>query len=163
EEAEGVVVRILAGTSGWSFKEWKGTFYPKGHPDGEMLSYYASRFPTVEINNTFYRMPKESVLLEWAEQVPPTFRFAVKASQRITHRARLVDVESDVEYFLRIVSALGERRGPSLFQLPPNLKKDIARLRIFLDLIPKRWQATIEFRHASWFDEEVFQALRDHD
>jgi uncharacterized protein YecE (DUF72 family) len=156
-------MRILAGTSGWSFKEWKGSFYPKGLADDAMLSYYASRFPAVEINNTFYRMPKEKVLLDWADQVPPTFRFAVKATQRITHKSRLVDAGSDLEYFLRVSSSLGERRGPTLFQLPPNLKKDLPRLEAFLALIPKRWQATFEFRHPTWFDDAVYDALRRHD
>src|SRR5262245_49764406 len=113
-------MQILAGTSGWSFKEWKGSFYPAGQGDDAMLGYYSSRFPTVEINNTFYRMPKEKTMLEWADQVPPSFRFGIKASQRITHNKRLNDVANDVEYFTRICSALGERRGPSLFQLPPN-------------------------------------------
>ena len=156
-------MRILAGTSGWSFKEWKGPFYPKGHPDDEMLSYYASRFPTVEVNNTFYRMPKEKTMLEWAEQVPPSFRFSIKASQRITHRARLNDVASEVEYFTRICNALGDRRGPSLFQLPPNLKKDLPRLAAFLQTLPRRWQTTIEFRHPSWWDDAVYTALRSAD
>ncbi len=156
-------MRILAGTSGWSFKEWKGSFYPKGLPDDGMLAHYASRFPTVEVNNTFYRMPKEQVMLGWAEQVPPSFRFAVKASQRITHKNRLVDSASDLEYFTRICSALGERRGPSLFQLPPNLKKDLPRLEAFLQLIPRRWQAAFEFRHPTWFDDSVYEALKTHD
>ena len=156
-------MRILAGTSGWSFKEWKGSFYPAGQPDDGMLAYYASRFPTVEVNNTFYRMPKEKTMLEWAEQVPASFRFAIKASQRITHKSRLVDVASDVEYFTRICSVLGERRGPSLFQLPPNLKKDLPRLEAFLQVLPRRWQAAVEFRHPTWFDDAVYQALRDHD
>jgi uncharacterized protein YecE (DUF72 family) len=156
-------MRILAGTSGWSFKEWKGSFYPKGHPDDGMLSYYASRFPTVEVNNTFYRMPKEKTMLEWAEQVPPSFRFAIKASQRITHRARLKDVANDVEYFTRICNALGDRRGPSLFQLPPNLKKDLPRLEAFLQTLPRRWQTTIEFRHPSWWDDAVYAALKNFD
>jgi uncharacterized protein YecE (DUF72 family) len=156
-------MHLRAGTSGWSFKEWKGSFYPKELPDTGMLGYYASKYPTVEINNTFYRMPKEQVLIDWAAQVPDGFRFAVKASQRITHKARLVDVGGDVEYFLRVCSALGQRRGPSLFQLPPNLKKDLPRLTAFLAHIPRRWQATVEFRHASWFDDEVFDALRQHD
>lgn len=156
-------MRILAGTSGWSFKEWKGAFYPKGLPDDEMLAFYASRFPTVEVNNTFYRMPKEKTMLEWAAQVPPNFRFSVKASQRITHRARLNDVASEVEYFTRICNALGDRRGPSLFQLPPNLKKDLPRLEAFLQTLPRRWQTTIEFRHPSWWDDAVYTALRSAD
>jgi uncharacterized protein YecE (DUF72 family) len=154
---------ILAGTSGWSFKEWKGSFYPKGLPDDGMLSYYAGKFPTVEINNTFYRMPKESVLLDWAAKVPPEFRFAIKASQRITHHGRLKDVASEVEYFTRITSVLGERRGPTLFQLPPNLKKDLPRLVDFLEVLPRGWRSTFEFRHSSWFDDDVYQALRAKD
>jgi uncharacterized protein YecE (DUF72 family) len=153
-------MQVLAGTSGWSFKEWKGLFYPKGLPDDEQLSYYAGRFSTVEINNTFYRMPKESVLLDWASKVPPSFRFAIKASQRITHHGRLKDVASEVEYFTRMVNVLEERRGPTLFQLPPNLKKDLPRLTDFLDVLPRRWRSAFEFRHASWFDDEVYDALR---
>ncbi len=156
-------MKTLAGTSGWSFKEWKGTFYPSDLPDAGMLGYYSSKFPAVEVNNTFYRMPKESVLLDWARQVPESFRFAVKASMRITHKGRLLDVASEMEYFLRVCSALGERRGPSLFQLPPNMKKDLPRLVEFLKLIPKRWQATFEFRHPTWFDDAVYDALRQHD
>ena len=156
-------MNILAGTSGWSFKEWKGSFYPKDLPDAEMLTYYSSRFPTVEINNTFYRMPKETVLLEWASRVPASFRFAVKASQRITHKNRLADSAQDMEYFLRVCSALGDRRGPTLFQLPPAMKKDVPRLEAFLELIPRRWRATFEFRHPTWFDDQVYDALRRHD
>ncbi len=156
-------MKLYPGTSGWSFKEWKGVFYPDGTKDDGMLAYYASRFPTVEVNNTFYRMPKEQVLLDWAAQVPEEFRFAVKASQRITHHARLVDAADNVEYFLRVTSALGERRGPSLFQLPPNMKLDLPRLETFLELIPRRWRAAFEFRHPTWFVEPVYAALRRHD
>jgi uncharacterized protein YecE (DUF72 family) len=151
---------ILAGTSGWSFKEWKGGFYPKGLPDDGMLGYYAGKFPTVEINNTFYRMPKETVLLDWASKVPPTFRFAIKASQRITHHGRLKDVADEVAYFTRITSVLGDLRGPTLFQLPPNLKKDVPRLAEFLGVLPRGWRSAFEFRHLSWFDEEVYDTLR---
>lgn len=158
-------MRILAGTSGWSFKEWKGSFYPKELPDDGMLSFYAGKFPTVEINNTFYRMPRESVLLDWASKVPPEFRFAIKASQRITHHGRLkaAEVADSVAYLTRVTSELGERRGPTLFQLPPNLKKDLPRLAEFLEILPRRWRAAFEFRHASWFDEEVYAALRAKD
>jgi uncharacterized protein YecE (DUF72 family) len=152
-------MRMLAGTSGWSFKEWKGSFYPKGLAQEEELGYYAGKFPTVEINNTFYRMPKESVLMDWAANVPPTFRFAIKASQRITHYGRLKDVSDSVEYLTRMMSVLEERRGPTLFQLPPNLKKDVSRLRDFLDVLPRRWQSAFEFRHESWFDDEVYEVL----
>jgi uncharacterized protein YecE (DUF72 family) len=154
---------ILAGTSGWSFKEWKGSFYPKDLPDDGQLSFYAGRFPTVEINNTFYRMPRESVLMDWAAKVPASFRFAIKASQRITHHGRLKDVASEVEYFTRIVTVLEERRGPTLFQLPPNLKKDLPRLTDFLEVLPRRWRSAFEFRHASWFDDEVYAALQSRD
>ena len=156
-------MRILAGTSGWSFKEWKGSFYPKDLPDDGMLGFYAGRFPTVEINNTFYRMPKESVLLDWASKVPPEFRFAIKASQRITHHGRLKDVADSLEYFTRVTSSLGEQRGPTLFQLPPNLKKDLPRLAEFLAILPRGWRSAFEFRHSSWFDDDVYQALREKD
>ena len=156
-------MRILAGTSGWSFKEWKGTFYPKDLPDDGMLGFYAGRFPTVEINNTFYRMPRESVLLDWVARVPPGFRFAIKASQRITHHGRLKDVSDSLEYFTRVTSALGEQRGPTLFQLPPNLKKDLPRLKEFLAILPRGWRSAFEFRHSSWFEDDVYEALRARD
>src|SRR5439155_7683924 len=156
-------MRVLTGTSGYAFKEWKGEFYPKDLPDGEMLRFYAGRFPAVEINNTFYRMPKEQVLLDWSSQVPDDFCFALKASQRITHHHRLKEVEDLMEYFLRVSSALGEKRGPTLFQLPPNMRKDLPRLVDFLELIPKRWRAAIEFRHASWFEDDVYEALKAKD
>jgi uncharacterized protein YecE (DUF72 family) len=125
-----------------------------------MLGYYASRLPAVEINNTFYRMPRESVLLGWAEQVPATFRFALKASQRITHHDRLQNAEGNLSYFLRVASSLGDRLGPTLFQLPPNLKQDLTRLQGFLALLPRRWRAAFEFRHPSWFTEDTYAALR---
>jgi uncharacterized protein YecE (DUF72 family) len=157
-------VKLLAGTSGYSFKEWKGPFYPADLKDDGMLGFYSSRFPTVEINNTFYRLPKETVLLEWAAQVPEQFTFAVKASQRITHYARLKEESADlVDYLLKTTSALGSRLGPILFQLPPNLKKDVNRLRGFLGLLPSDRRYVFEFRHESWFDDEVFTALRERD
>lgn len=155
-------MRVLTGTSGFSYKEWKGSFYPDDLSADRMLSFYASRFPAVEINATFYRMPTETQLLDWAGQVPETFTFVLKASQRITHQKRLANVAEEVGYFLKTATVLGTRLGPTLFQLPPNLKKDVERLRTFLALVPKRWQAALEFRHPSWFDEDVFNALRDH-
>jgi uncharacterized protein YecE (DUF72 family) len=106
-------------------------------------------------------MPRENVLHDWASKVPETFRFAIKASQRITHYGRLKEVEDSVSYFTRVTSELGERRGPTLFQLPPNFKKDVPRLAAFLELLPKRWPAALEFRHESWFEEETYAALRD--
>jgi uncharacterized protein YecE (DUF72 family) len=153
-------MRILVGTSGWSYKEWKGSFYPPKLPADEMLRFYASRFVTVEVNNSFYRMPTERVLMGWAEQVPPEFRFVLKASRRVTHNNRLTDPDGSLGYFLRAVTPLGERMGPTLFQLPPTFRKDVNRLRDFLALLPKRWPAAVEFRHPSWFDDEIYDLLR---
>lgn len=128
-----------------------------------MLRHYATRFPTVEINNSFYRIPKEKVLLEWAEQVPAGFRFVLKASRRITHIHRLTDEDGSLGYFLRMTNVLGEKLGPTLFQCPPALRKDIDRLRAFLARVPLTWRAAVEFRHQSWFDDEVYDALRSHE
>ena len=157
-------MRLLAGTSGYAFKEWKGSFYPADCKDDAMLGLYASQFPAVEINNTFYRLPKEQVLLDWAAQVPDPFTFAIKASQRITHYARLKpECLSAVEFLMKNTSLLGSRLGPILFQLPPNLKKDFDRLRVFLDTLPLDRRFTIEFRHESWFGDDVFDVLRERD
>ena len=157
-------MRLLAGTSGYAFKEWKGSFYPKDCKDDAMLGLYAAQFGAVEINNTFYRLPKEHVLLDWAAQVPEPFTFAIKASQRITHYARLKPESlSAVEFLMKNTSALGSRLGPILFQLPPNLKKDFDRLRVFLDTLPLDRRFTIEFRHESWFGDDIFDALRARD
>lgn len=154
-------MRVLAGTSGYSYKEWKGSFYPEDLTASEMLHHYASRLPAVEINNTFYRMPQPKVLAAWAEQVPDGFAFALKASQQITHRKRLREAGDAVSYFLQTASTLGDRLGPILYQLPPNLKKDLSRLTDFLSLLPPRSRSAFEFRHASWFDDEVFGALKE--
>jgi len=157
-------MKLNAGTSGYAFKEWKGSFYPQDLKDDAMLGYYASKFPTVEINNTFYRLPREHVLQDWASQVPDPFTFSIKASQRITHHARLKpECASAVEFLLKNTSALAGRLGPILFQLPPNLKKDVPRLRAFLETLPADRRYTIEFRHESWFDDETFDALRERD
>jgi uncharacterized protein YecE (DUF72 family) len=156
-------MRILVGTSGWAYKEWKGSFYPSDLPADGMLRHYASRLPTVEINNSFYRIPRERVLLDWAEQVPAEFRFVLKASRRITHINRLTDEDGSLAYFLRTINVLGDKLGPTLFQCPPSLRKDLGRLRDFLALVPRTWRAALEFRHASWFDDEVYEALRSHD
>jgi uncharacterized protein YecE (DUF72 family) len=151
------------GTSGWSYKEWKGSFYPPQIPADEMLPYYAARFSTVEVNNSFYRIPSDRVLASWAGQVPSEFRFVMKASRRITHNGRLKDEDGSLEYFLKAVNPLGERLGPTFFQLPPTFKKDAGRLQAFLSRLPRRWPAAMEFRHQSWFDDEVYQLLRDRD
>jgi uncharacterized protein YecE (DUF72 family) len=152
---------LYVGTSGYSYKEWKGTFYPDDLPDKQMLRYYGERFRSVEINNTFYRMPTASVLEAWAKEVPADFKFVLKASQRITHHQRLKDADDSVSYLLKVAGALKERLGPLLFQLPPFLKKDAPRLREFLALLPSDRRAAFEFRHQSWFDDEVFGLLRD--
>ncbi len=154
-------MEIRVGMSGYAYKEWKGPFYPEDLKAEDMLGYYATQFSTVEINNTFYRMPSEKVILNWAAQVPDGFTFVLKASRRITHMGRLKDVEEPLQYVLRSASVLGEKLGPTLFQLPPNMKKDLERLRAFLALLPRRWRAAFEFRHESWFDEEVYDALRE--
>ena len=156
-------VRLFAGASGFAYKPWKGPFYPVDLPDTEMLAYYAARLPAVEINNTFYRLPKSKLLEDWAAQTPDGFRFVLKASRRITHMQRLKDVGELVEYLFTTAGALGPKLGPFLFQLPPHLKKDVDRLRTFLDLVPPDRRVALEFRHASWFDDDVFEALRAHD
>jgi uncharacterized protein YecE (DUF72 family) len=157
-------MKLLAGTSGYSFKEWKGSFYPEDIKADGMLGFYSTKFPTIEINNTFYRLPKEHVLLEWASQVPEQFAFAIKASQRITHHARLkAESESALQFLLKNTMSLGEKLGPILFQLPPNLKKDLPRLQNFLGYVPADRKVTFEFRHESWWDEDVFTVLRDRD
>ncbi len=154
-------MKLYTGTSGFAYKEWKGAFYPEDLRDDDMLSYYASQFRSCEINNTFYRMPAEKTLRQWTEQVPAEFRFVLKAPQRITHFTRLKEESKDpLEYFLKTSSVLGEQRGPLLFQLPPNMKLDLPRLQNFLSWLPEGVRAAFEFRHASWFDDGVFDALR---
>jgi len=154
--------RLLAGASGYSFKEWKGNFYPEKIKPEEMLAFYAERLPTVEINNTFYRMPKVAVLETWAGSTPEPFRFAIKASRRITHLARLkAETAADsVEFLYRNLAALGAKRGPVLFQLPPFLKKDLPRLSEFLRLLPEGHGAAFEFRNDSWFADDVYDTLK---
>jgi uncharacterized protein YecE (DUF72 family) len=153
---------LYIGTSGYSYKEWKGTFYPKDLSEKQMLRYYGERFRTVEINNTFYRMPKPPVLEAWAAEVAADFKFVLKASQRITHMQRLKGSEESVAYLLKNVAVLKDRLGALLFQLPPNFKKDVPRLEAFLALIPAETRAAFEFRHQTWFDDEVFALLRRH-
>jgi uncharacterized protein YecE (DUF72 family) len=156
-------MNVQVGMSGYSYKEWKGGFYPEDLSAEAMLSFYAERFPAVEINNTFYRMPTEKLLLQWAGQVPTNFTFVLKASRRITHMNRLKEVAEHVEYFLRTAAVLGPRQGPSFFQLPPNFKKDLPLLQEFLGLIPKRCLAAMEFRNPTWFSDDVYDLLKAHD
>lgn len=156
-------MQVLVGTSGYSYKEWKGSFYPQDLKEAEMLRFYAERFGTVEINNTFYRMPARDTVTRWAEETPPGFTFVLKASRRITHEKRLSgDTADALSYLFETAGALGPKLGPVLFQLPPFLKKDAARLKGFLSLLPQGKPAAFEFRHPSWFDEEVYGILRSH-
>ena len=155
--------RILAGASGYSYKEWMGNFYPEKIKPDEMLPWYAERLPTVEINNTFYRTPKTSVLEAWAAATPPGFRFAIKASRRITHIARLKTetVGEPLGWLYENLAALGPKRGSVLFQLPPNFRKDLPRLVAFLQMLPEDHRASFEFRNETWFDDDVYDALKN--
>lgn len=155
-------MQLYCGTSGFSYKEWKGRFYPAGLAAGDMLPYYASRLPTVEINNTFYRLPQRSLLERWRDQVPGDFRFAVKLSRRITHVKRLADCEDDARRFFDAVHVLGDKLGAVLVQLPPQFRVDIDRLAHFLDVVPESVPTAFEFRHASWRNEAVLAALARH-
>jgi uncharacterized protein YecE (DUF72 family) len=151
---------LHVGTSGFSYPEWKGTFYPEKIKAADMLRFYAERLGTVEMNNTFYRMPTPQVVSGWAQQVPGSFRFVLKAPQRITHFQRLDAIEESLTFFLNAAVALGERLGPLLFQLPPNMKKDLGRLDAFLAQVPPNLRLAMEYRHESWFDDEVYDRLR---
>ena len=155
-------MRAYVGTSGWSYKEWKGPFYPEDISNDEMLRYYSGRLSSVEVNNTFYRMPNPEVLAGWAEQVSSDFTFVLKASRRITHNAKLGPGAAEpLAYLFSSAEAMGPKLGPILFQTPPWLKKDVAVLRDFLALLPEGRRGAFEFRNATWFDEEVYQALAD--
>jgi uncharacterized protein YecE (DUF72 family) len=156
-------MKLHVGTSGYSYKEWKGNFYPEDLPAKEMLSYYSRRLPAVEINNTFYRLPQPSMIENWRDQVPAEFRFSIKATQRITHIKRLKNCAEETKYLIETASLLGERLGVILFQLPPNSKKDTDRLKDFLSFLPGTIRAAFEFRHESWFDDETFTLLREKD
>jgi len=155
-------MRLRAGSSGFSYKEWKGNFYPEKAKSAEMLTLYGAQLDAVEINATFYRMPKAAVLEGWAAQVPAGFTFVLKASQRITHRSKLEDVDDSLAYLWTVAQSLGTHLGPILFQLPPFLRRDDDKLARFLDKLPGGMRAVMEFRHRSWFDEAVFERLRAH-
>jgi uncharacterized protein YecE (DUF72 family) len=150
---------IRIGTSGWNYTEWKGSFYPEDMKSAGMLPYYAERFSTVEVNNTFYRMPTEKTVEGWASTVPERFTFVLKAPQRITHFARLRDVDGPVRFFCDAAHRLGGKLGPLLFQLPPNFKVDAGRLADLLALLPPDVRAAFEFRNASWFSDEIYTRL----
>ena len=153
---------LYVGTSGYSYKEWKGSFYPEKLAAKDMLPYYAERLKAVELNNTFYRLPQRSMVESWKSQVPDNFRFSVKASQRITHFKRLKEAEEATKLMLDTVSALDEQLGVVLFQLPPNMKKDLERLDSFLKILPENIKVAFEFRHPAWFEDDVLNLLKDH-
>jgi len=153
-------MELLTGTSGFSYKEWIGPFYPEKLPHEDMLKYYAGCFSTVEINNTFYRMPAPSMLEAWLTQVPDGFTFTLKAPRRITHIERLHESAGSVAEFLKRAGTLGPRLGVVLFQLPPFIKKDVPRLASFLDVLPPAQRVAFEFRNDTWHDEEIYAVLR---
>jgi uncharacterized protein YecE (DUF72 family) len=155
-------MNLWVGTSGFQYPEWKGTFYPEDLPASKMLPFYAERFSTTEINYTFRRIPSPKTIENWCNLTPEKFRFALKAPQKITHFSKLRECDDTLTYFYKVVSALKERLGPILFQLPPFLKKDVPLLSDFVRCFPQEMRAAFEFRHNSWFDDEVFAVLREH-
>jgi uncharacterized protein YecE (DUF72 family) len=156
-------MNIWVGTSGYNYPEWKGSFYPEKMPSAKMLPYYAERFATVEINNTFYRMPNENAVAGWSEQTPARFKLTLKAPKRITHDSRLKDCADSTQRFLQVAATLGPKLGALLFQLPPFLKKDLAVLDAFLETLPAGTCGAFEFRHSSWMDDAVYERLKAKD
>jgi uncharacterized protein YecE (DUF72 family) len=154
--------RFRIGTSGYSYSAWKGRFYPEKLRNKEMLRFYSEKFSTVEINNTFYKMPTKELIESWVDEVAKDFIFAVKAPQTITHHQRLKGSQATLTELLALVAGMGKKLGPLLFQLPPNFKLDLVRLSEFLTLLPRRRRVAFEFRHDSWFTEDVYRLLRKH-
>ncbi len=154
---------IHIGTSGWHYEHWKGPFYPEGIPKGSLLKYYAYHFRTVEINNSFYRMPHEKTLREWRDTVPAGFIFTVKASRFITHMKKLKDAAAPLKLFLDNIDNIGDKLGPVLFQLPPRWSLNIERLDSFLGLLPEEYRYAFEFRDPSWFNGKVYDLLAKHE
>ena len=154
---------LYIGTSGWVYKGWAGAFYPKGMKPAEQLPYYASHFPTVEINATFYRLPGENMVRGWHDKAPEGFIYAVKGSRFITQMKKLKVERESIQIFFDRIAPLAEHLGPILWQLPPMLGKDIPRLENFLEMLPRDYRYAVEFRHPSWMEEEVFDVLRAHD
>jgi uncharacterized protein YecE (DUF72 family) len=153
-------MKILTGTSGYGYKEWKGTFYPEKMSADKMLSFYSGRLSTVEINNTFYRMPTAHVVMSWAEQVPAGFTFVIKAPQIITHVKRLKDVKEETRYFIKTISSLGRKLGSVLFQFPGSFRENLLLLEDFLGLIPPKTPCAFLFRSKSWFHDATYDLLR---
>jgi uncharacterized protein YecE (DUF72 family) len=153
-------MRVAAGSSGFSYKEWQGSFYPAKLPATKMLEYYAARLPAVELNNTFYRMPGEALIQGWQARTPDSFRFSLKAPRQMTHSKKLADCEQPLARFVQVASGLGGKLGVLLFQLPPTFAQDLPRLEAFLELLPGSVRAAFEFRHPSWLEEATYAALR---
>ena len=155
--------KLFIGTSGFSYNHWVGKFYPEGLSKTRWLSFYAERFPSVEINSSFYHLPKERTLLSWKEKVPEHFRFSLKVNRYITHIKRLKDIKEELDKFIKLSSLLGSKLGVLLFQLPGSLKYDIDLLGDFLSFLPKGYKYSIEFRDHSWFRDDVFSLLGEYD
>jgi len=148
-------MKFWIGTSGFQYTEWKGNFYPEDLPAAKMLPFYAERFSTTEVNYTFHRIPAAKTIDNWKQLTPDNFRFALKAPQKITHWSKLRDCADTLDYFCKVISGLGDRLGPVLFQLPPTFKKDADVLSSFLRELPST-RAAFEFRHESWFNDEIY-------
>lgn len=156
------MVQYCIGTSGWHYDDWRGKFYPEGLARAKWLGFYSSHFTSVELNNSFYRLPSEAAFTNWHDSSPPDFTFAVKVSRFITHIKRLRDVEEEAERFIARARFLGEKLGPLLYQLPPNMHRDDQRLESFLSILPRGLEHVFEFRHQSWFEDEVLETLHKH-
>lgn len=150
---------VFIGTSGWYYKSWHRQFYPRNVPKSKQLAYYASQLPTVEVNSSFYRLLTESTVTDWRDQVPDDFVFALKGSRFITHMKKLPDVETGLKRYFASIEGFGKKLGPILWQLPPQLKKDVGRLEDFLDQLPKGNSYAVEFREPGWWCKETFAAL----
>jgi len=157
-----MTIKYCVGCSGWHYEHWRGLYYPGELPKPKWLQFYARQFTTVELNNSFYRLPSEKAFTTWRESTPDNFIFAVKVSRFITHIKRLKNLGSAVENFLSRADLLGKKLGPLLYQLPPNMKRNDELLQNFLSSLPSKYQHVIEFRHESWIDDAVFDILRRH-
>ncbi len=154
--------RIHVGCSGWQYSAWRGRFYPEGLPTSRWLAFYCQHFNTVELNNTFYRLPAEATVAEWVKATPSNFVFAVKGSRYITHVRRLIDVAAPIQDFVARIAPMGSKLGPILWQLPPTLLRNDERLKAFLGLLPSGVRHTLEFRHNSWWHDDVYTLLQQH-
>jgi len=155
--------KFYIGTSGWSYNDWRGRFYPEDLPAKQWLKHYIGHFKTVEINNTFYHLPLLNTVINWYKIAPPDFIFAVKGSRYITHIKRLKDCRAPLKKFFALIKHFRGKLGPILWQLPPAMGKDETRLRRFIKLLPKRYQHAFEFRNQEWYTEEIYKILKDND